>query len=70
MRPDTAGQRARRLTAPSGPPQEPKIKDVKALEISPQEPKPVTELQNELEFLQWYAGVEDELLEASYDEYQ
>lgn len=70
MRPDTAGQRARRLTAPSGPPPEPKTKDVETLEILLEEPKSVTELHNELEFLQWYGGVEDELLEASYDEYQ
>lgn len=70
MRPDTVGQRARRQTVPSGPPPEVKVKDVEQLKTSPHEPKSVTELQNELEFLQWYGGVEDELLEASYDEYQ
>lgn len=70
MRPDTAGQRARRLTAPSGPPPEPKAKDVETLENFREEQKSVTGLHNELDFLQWYGGVEDELLEASYDEYQ
>lgn len=70
MRPDTVGQRARRQTVPSGPPPEVKVKDVEQLKTSAEEPSSVTELQNELEFLQWYGGVEDELLEASYDEYQ
>lgn len=70
MRPDTVGQRARRQTVPSGPPPEVKVKDVEQLKTSAEEPRSVTELQNELEFLQWYGGVEDELLEASYDEYQ
>ena len=71
MRPDTVGQRTRRQTVPSGPPPEVKVKDVEQLRKSPDdEPKSVTELQNELEFMQWYGGVEDKLSEASYDEYQ
>lgn len=69
MRPETAGQRSRRQTAPSGPPPKPNPKDVEKLEVSLEE-KAIDDLQNELEFLQWYGGVEDDLLEASYDEYQ
>ena len=67
MRPEAAGQQQ---TAPSGLPPEPENKDVEELVVSPDDSKSVTELQNELEFLQWYNGVEDDLLEASYDEYQ
>lgn len=67
MRPEAAGQQQ---TAPSGLPPEPENKDVEELDVSPDDSKSVTELQNELEFLQWYNGVEDDLLEASYDEYQ
>lgn len=70
MRPETMGQRSRRQTVSSGPPPEPMSNDLEKLGISPEDSKSIDELQNELEFLQWYGGVEDELLEASYDEYQ
>jgi len=70
MRPETAGQRSRRRTVASGAPPEPKSNDIDKLGTLPEDPKSIDELQNELEFLQWYGGVEDELLEASYDEYQ
>lgn len=72
MRPEAAGQRTRRQTAPSGLPPEPKArtKDVEELGILAEDSKSFAELQSELEFLQWYGGVEDDLLEASYDEYQ
>lgn len=70
MRPEAVGQRTRRQTAPSGLPPEPKTKDVKELGMLSEDCKSFSELQDELEFLQWYGGVEDDLLEASYDEYQ
>lgn len=35
-----------------------------------QRPKSVEELRTELDFSSWYQGVEDGLLEASYEEYQ
>lgn len=71
MRPETAGQRSRRQTVTSGAPPEPKPNDIDKLGTSlGGDSKLIDELQNELEFLQWYGGVEDELLEASYDEYQ
>jgi hypothetical protein len=35
-----------------------------------QHPKIVEELKTELDFSSWYQGVEDGLLEASYEEYQ
>ena len=33
-------------------------------------PKPIDQVQNELDFSQWYSEAEEGLLEASYDGYQ
>lgn len=64
MRQEAAARRARRQTAPS------KTKPVEAADAPPDESTSVANLQNELDFSKWYNEVEDDLLEASYDEYQ
>ncbi|RMJ27429.1 golgi complex component [Aspergillus sp. HF37] len=64
MRQEAATRRARRQTAPS------KTKTVEAADAPPDNSTSVANLQNELEFSKWYSEVEDDLLEASYDEYQ
>lgn len=63
MRKDATARRARRQTVPSKP------KPVEAAD-APEDPTSIATLQNELEFSKWYYEVEDDLLEASYDEYQ
>ncbi|KAI9370093.1 Sec34-like family-domain-containing protein [Aspergillus egyptiacus] len=65
-----AGQRSRRRTAPSGMPLELKEQQIGRLETVPDEPDPIVDIGNELEFTQWYSDVEASLLESSYDEYQ
>lgn len=74
--PSTKQQRARRQTAPSGPPRKPAANETQANPESAQE-KPSNLLQwnipnwnNELEFSQWLNGVKDDLVEESYDQYQ
>lgn len=65
-------QRARGQTEPSGPPP-PVLKagDVEDVDIpAKKKSKTLEDIHNELEFSQWYTEVEDDLLEASYDEYQ
>ncbi|PYI34179.1 Sec34-domain-containing protein [Aspergillus indologenus CBS 114.80] len=70
MRQQAAGQRSRRQTAPSGPPVDIKAKVIDEHETIPDGLESFTDIKNELEFAQWYNDVEDNLLEASYDEYQ
>ncbi|KAJ6166621.1 hypothetical protein N7470_002068 [Penicillium chermesinum] len=74
--PSTKQQRARRQTAPSGPPRKPTANETRANPDSAQE-QPSNLLQwtipcwnNELEFSQWLNGVKDDLVEESYDQYQ
>ncbi|KAL4873511.1 hypothetical protein BDV12DRAFT_79772 [Aspergillus spectabilis] len=68
--PQAAGQRSRRQTAPSGMPLDLKANHIDKLEAVPDDTESVTEINNELEFTQWYDDVEASLLESSYDEYQ
>lgn len=63
MRQEAAARRARRQTAPSKP------KHAEA-DARPEDSTSIANLQNELDFSKWYNEVEDDLLEASYDEYQ
>lgn len=74
--PSTKQQRARRQTAPSGPPRKPNANETQPNPDSAQE-QPSNLLQwtipswnNELEFSQWLNGVKDDLVEESYDQYQ
>jgi hypothetical protein len=66
----TAGQRARRQTAPSGPPKEFKVQTAEIAEVLPESIESITDIKNELDFVQWYSEIENGLLESSYDEYQ
>jgi hypothetical protein len=73
--PSTKQQRARRQTAPSGPPRKPTAYETQPTLDTPQE-ESSSSLQwkapgwnNELEFSQWLNGVKDDLIEESYDEY-
>lgn len=66
----TAGQRARRQTAPSGPPKEFKVQMSEIAEVLPEGIESITDVKNELDFVQWYSEIENDLLESSYDEYQ
>ncbi|KAL4918550.1 Sec34-like family-domain-containing protein [Aspergillus aurantiobrunneus] len=66
----TAGQRSRRQTAPSGMPLDLKANQIEKLETVPDDLDSVTAIHNELEFMDWYTDVEASLLESSYDEYQ
>lgn len=72
----TKQQRARRQTAPSGPPRKPTAHETKKNpEAQTKEPSnllqwSVPSWNNELEFSQWLNGVKDDLIEESYDEYQ
>jgi hypothetical protein len=66
----TAGQRARRKTAPSGPPKEFKVQTREAAEELPEGIESITDVKNELDFVEWYSEVENGLLDSSYDEYQ
>ncbi|KAL2014256.1 hypothetical protein VTN00DRAFT_1781 [Thermoascus crustaceus] len=63
-------QRARRPTDPSGLSLRPKIRDADVVDLPQKVRKPVSDISNELEFARWYSEVEDDLLEASYEEYQ
>ncbi|KAJ5887953.1 hypothetical protein N7495_007994 [Penicillium taxi] len=75
----TKKQRARRQTAPSGPPRVPTENETKPMLESTAEipPEPTTilkfqlpEWNNELEFSQWINDVKDDLIEESYASYQ
>jgi hypothetical protein len=72
----TKQQRARRQTAPSGPPRKPTAKETQSSLQALDEQSPSTfELKtpgwsNELEFSQWFNGVKGDLIEESYGEYQ
>ncbi|KAL5002397.1 Sec34-like family-domain-containing protein [Aspergillus recurvatus] len=70
MTPQTAGQRSRRQTAPSGMPLDLKATQIEKLETVSDELDSIADIHNESEFLQWYDSVEASLLESSYDEYQ
>jgi hypothetical protein len=74
--PSTKQQRARRQTAPSGPPRKPNTNETQASLKAVEEKAPnysewkVPGWNNELDFSQWLNGVKDDLIEESYDEYQ
>ncbi|KAJ5950834.1 Conserved oligomeric Golgi complex subunit 3 [Penicillium vulpinum] len=74
--PSTKQQRARRQTAPSGPPRKPTAQETQSSLQALDEKLPsnfecrALEWSNELEFSQWFHGVEGDLIEESYDEYQ
>ncbi|KAL4810541.1 Sec34-like family-domain-containing protein [Aspergillus unguis] len=70
MPPQTAGQRSRRQTAPSGMPLDLKANQVEKLETISSDPESGADIHNELDFTEWYNDVEASLLESSYDEYQ
>ena len=70
--PSTKQQRARRQTAPSGPPRKPTVNETQSsmeqssgfLQWS------IPNWSNELEFSQWLNGVKEDVVEESYDQYQ
>ncbi|KAF7519472.1 hypothetical protein PCG10_010002 [Penicillium crustosum] len=72
----TKQQRARRQTAPSGPPRKPTAKETQpSLQALDEKSPSASEWKtlgwtNELEFSQWLNDVKSELIEESYDEYQ
>ncbi|KAJ5155620.1 hypothetical protein N7492_008423 [Penicillium capsulatum] len=74
--PSTKQQRARRQTAPSGPPRKPSAHETQPNpETTPEKPSNflqwrIPEWNNELEFSDWLNGVKDDLVEESYDQYQ
>lgn len=74
--PSTRQQRARRQTAPSGPPRKPSAHESKPdLETTQEKPSDLLQWSipnwnNELEFSKWLNGVKDDLVEESYDQYQ
>lgn len=69
-------QRARRQTAPSGPPRKPTANETRpSLEPPVEHPDTVLKsnipkCDNELEFSEWFNGMKDDLIEESYDQYQ
>ncbi|KAJ5351055.1 hypothetical protein N7452_000029 [Penicillium brevicompactum] len=74
--PSTKQQRARRQTAPSGPPRKPTASETQGSLLAVEEKSPdslewkAPGWNNELEFSQWLNGIKDDLIEDSYDEYQ
>jgi hypothetical protein len=70
MSQQAATQRSRRQTAPSGMPLELKAKQIEKLDTVPDDADSMADVQNELEFNEWYNDLEATLLESSYDEYQ
>ncbi|KAL3453774.1 Sec34-like family-domain-containing protein [Aspergillus insuetus] len=70
MSQQAATQRSRRQTAPSGMPLELKAKQIEKLDTVPDDADSIADVQNELEFNEWYNDLEATLLESSYDEYQ
>lgn len=74
--PSTTQQRARRQTAPSGPPRQPTASEIQTgLETTQEHPSDfrqwsIPNWNNELEFSSWLNGVKDDLVEESYDQYQ
>ncbi|THC99010.1 hypothetical protein EYZ11_001484 [Aspergillus tanneri] len=69
MRQQATGRRSRRQTAPSHPPQALQAKEAQEVETVPEDLDALTDIHNELDFIEWYNEVEDSLLETSYDEY-
>ncbi|KAJ0424203.1 Sec34-like family-domain-containing protein [Aspergillus carlsbadensis] len=70
MSQQAATQRTRRQTAPSGIPLELKAKQTEKLDTIPDDTDSIADIQNELEFNEWYQDLEATLLESSCDEYQ
>lgn len=74
--PSTKQQRARRQTAPSGPPRKPSAHETQPkLETTQEKPSDllswsIPNWNNELEFSKWLNGVKGDLVEESYDQYQ
>lgn len=74
--PSTKQQRARRQTAPSGPPRKPTASETEPrLETTEERPSnlltwKIPEWNNELEFSEWLNSARDDLVEESYDQYQ
>ncbi|KAJ5093048.1 hypothetical protein N7456_008909 [Penicillium angulare] len=74
--PSTKQQRARRQTAPSGPPRKPTASETQSRLEPTEEQSPgllhwsIPAWNNELEFSQWLNEVKDDLVEESYDQYQ
>ncbi|KAJ5594800.1 uncharacterized protein N7459_001008 [Penicillium hispanicum] len=74
--PSTKQQRARRQTAPSGPPRKPTANETQSsLETTQEQPSnflqwSIPNWNNELEFSKWLNGVREDLVEESYDQYQ
>lgn len=74
--PPTDQQRARRQTAPSGPPRKPNTNEAKSSVETTQEQASCSlqtsnlNWNNELEFTEWLNGVKEDLVEESYDQYQ
>lgn len=74
--PSTKQQRARRQTAPSGPPRNPSAHETQPNAETKEDESPgvlqwsVPNWNNELEFSKWLNGVKDDLVEESYDQYQ
>jgi hypothetical protein len=74
--PSTKQQRARRQTAPSGPPRQPTALETQpGLETTQEHSSDllksnIPNWNNELEFSSWLNGVKDDLVEESYDQYQ
>lgn len=74
--PSTKQQRARRQTAPSGPPQKRTANETQpSLESTKEDPGSllkwsIPSWNNEAEFTKWLNGVRDDLVEESYDQYQ
>ncbi|KAJ5727542.1 hypothetical protein N7493_005362 [Penicillium malachiteum] len=74
--PSTKHQRARRQTAPSGPPRKPTASETQPrLESTAEHPSTAPQWQapawnNELEFTGWLNDVKEDLVEESYDQYQ
>lgn len=74
--PSTKQLRARRQTAPSGPPRKPTTEETES-SIQAIDEKPPSDFEwktpgwsNELDFSQWLDSIKGDLIEESYDEYQ
>ncbi|KAJ5104108.1 hypothetical protein N7532_004637 [Penicillium argentinense] len=69
-------QRARRQTAPSGPPRKQTTEETQPSQETTQEKSTdllrwnMPKFENELDFSEWYNGVKNDLIETSYDHYQ
>ncbi|KAL2809804.1 Sec34-like family-domain-containing protein [Aspergillus granulosus] len=70
MSQQATAQRSRRQTAPSGMPLRLKANQIEKLDTVSDEADSIADIQNELDFSEWYNDIEATLLESSYDEYQ